>query len=793
MRLRIKILLFFLLTGSLPLAILGGHALFHEEAMLRASTHKNLLFLGTEVGREIQRAVNEGYKAMRLLAENPVLLSRAATREALSEELAKTFRFYPIIHDLTLLNPDGHVRASVRYSFRGAWPSTQWFQQGMAGVASLSEVHALIYPYLVVMTAAIPVFDPGDRSVRSVLIGQIKMERVCEIVTNVSFGKNSRVMVMDRRGLVVACSADQEQILRPVPIEGLSETVLEQGQGVFRALDPHGLDLVSAFVPVDQRDAEGISTGWHVVLMQPARDAYDTIFYLRQKLLWAGLASFAAVLVLSALLSRQISSRILSLVKATHGLGQGAFGLSLGDLGKDEIGDLGRAFNQASRRLADADREIKAYQEDLHGLVEQRTQELLSSNAKLKEEIEERKKNEEARERLERQLRQSQKIEAVGTLAGGIAHDFNNMLQGLSSHVQLMLLRSDAGPVRESLGKIQQIIIRASDLVRRLLTFSRKAETTRTRMDLNMEVENVSELLQRTLPKMIRIDTRLDPDLLPIMADPVQMEQILLNLAGNARDAMPEGGVVTIETQNTFLNEEHAKKYPGIEAGHHVLLKVMDTGCGISDDAREHIFEPFFTTKGVGKGTGLGLAMVHGIVKDHNGHIFCDSNFSQGATFTILFPAMNQHAATEREEKTSVNKDLIVGVETILVVDDEEMIRDLTGEFLASFGYTVHAAASGEEALKIYSMEGADIDLVITDLGMPGMGGAALLAELRRVDPGVKVIVASGYAVPKADERLRQAAGFIAKPYTMNSLLNMVRKVLDAQQTASPACPLRER
>lgn len=784
MRLQIKILLLFLLVGGLPLTIIGGYSLFRVEKTIRASTHQNLLSLGTEVGKEIQRTVNEGYNAMHLLAENPVLLSRAATREALSEELAKTFRFYPIIQDLTLINPDGHVRASVKHSFRGTWSSTNWFQQAMTGNSLLSEVHALIYPYQVVMTVAIPVFDTGDRSVRNVLIGQIKMGRVWEIIADVSFGTNGRVLLVDRRGLVVACSDDHEQILRPVPIEGLSETIFERGQGVFRALDPQGRDMVSAFVPVDQHGSERISTGWYVVLVQPAKDAYDTVSQLRQGLIWTGLTSFAAVIVLGTLFSRQISRRVLSLVAATRSLGRGAFGLSLGDLGKDEIGELGRAFNQASRQLADSDREIKAYQENLHGLVEQRTQELLSSNAKLMQEIEERKKIEDVRERLEAQLRQSQKMDAVGTLAGGIAHDFNNMLQGMSSHVQLMLLRSDAGPMRESLGKVEQIIARASDLVRRLLTFSRRAEAKRTRIDLNMEVENVSALLQRTLPRMIRIETRLDPDLHPISADPVQVEQVLVNLAGNARDAMPQGGILTIETLNTFLDEEHAKEYPGLSPGPHVLLKVTDTGCGMDDEIREHIFEPFFTTKGVGKGTGLGLAMVYGIVKDHNGHIVCKSKPGQGTTFSILLPAMDRHAVKAHEGETPAKRDLTKGMGTILVVDDEDMIREVTRELLTSFGYTVYSAASGEEALGIYSSGEADIDLVITDLGMPGMGGAALLSELLKIDPKAKVIVASGYAATKEDKRLRRAAGFITKPYTLDCLLDMVRRVLDVSQKA---------
>lgn len=778
MRLQLKILLLFLLVGILPLGIMGGYSLIRVEDAVRSSSHQNLLSLGTEVGKEIQRAVNEGYNAVHLLAENPVLRSPGATRDALSEELGKTFRFYPIIQDLTLINLDGHVRASVRHFFRGTWSSTAWFQRALGGESLLSEVHALIYPYQVVMTVAVPVLDKDDTSVRDVLIGQIAMERIWEIVRSVSLGAGGQTLLVDRRGLVVATSEDTDSILRPVEVPSLADNIRNKNMGVMHVQGKQ--ELVTAFVPVDLDLSGLVQTGWYIVFIQPVSEAYAAVFRLRQGLIWAGVFSLAVLVIVSVLLSRQISRRILTLVRATHDLGHGTFNVEMEDLGRDEIGELGRAFTQASRELAEADLEIKTYQENLHVLVEQQTQELRSANVSLQQEIEERNQIEEARERLEEQLRQAQKMEAVGTLAGGIAHDFNNMLQAISSHAQLLLLKSDPGPFRDALAKIDQAVTRATELVRRLLTFSRRTESKRTRIGLNMEVENVVALLHRTLPKMIHIQTSLAPDLDDIMADSVQMEQVLVNLASNARDAMPEGGTLTIETQNVFLDETYREEYLDLKPGPHVLLKVSDTGCGMDEKVKQYIFEPFFTTKCVGKGTGLGLSMVYGIVKDHHGHIFCVSRPGQGAAFTVLFPAVaDVDVSLAPKEGVPRPQDLTVGTGTILVVDDEELIREISQEVLASSGYTVLLAASGEEALEIFAREQERIDLVITDLGMPGMGGEALLARLLQLDPKAKVIVSSGYAVAMDSQRLQKAAGCIAKPYTVDNFLRFVREVLN--------------
>ncbi|MCP4105722.1 MAG: response regulator [Desulfobacteraceae bacterium] len=393
------------------------------------------------------------------------------------------------------------------------------------------------------------------------------------------------------------------------------------------------------------------------------------------------------------------------------------------------------------------------------------------------------KRSEEEKILLEDQLRHSQKMEAVGTLAGGIAHDFNNILQVISGYMQLLLMKKGKGdPDRKYLAKIDQATERATDLVRHLLTFSRKSEVHFQETELNPLIENTIQLLERTIPRMIDIEIRLVPDLFPIQAAPNQIEQILLNLAGNAFDVMPNGGRLVFETENMPFDKVYKNKYLELDLGDYVLLKVSDTGTGMDDDTVRHIFEPFFTTKEIGKGTGLGLATVYGIVKSHRGRIGCYSEPGTGTTFKIYLPAQNRKFEPI-EFETYTESEIQGGNENILIVDDEEFILDIAEKFLINHGYSVKRAGSGEECFDIYSQEVNNIDLVILDLGMPGMGGEKCLAELLKADPKARVVVASGYAAHKMAENPHEhgAIGFICKPYYMDDLLRKIRSILDQE------------
>ena len=380
---------------------------------------------------------------------------------------------------------------------------------------------------------------------------------------------------------------------------------------------------------------------------------------------------------------------------------------------------------------------------------------------------------------LEKQLNQAQKMEAIGTLAGGIAHDFNNLLQAILGYSDLLIMKKSRGdPERKKLEVIRNAARDGADLVSRILTFSRKAESRTRPVDLNEVIRRALRLLRRTVPRMIDIQLKLARNLQIIDADPAQVEQVLLNLAINAHHAMPDGGKLLIETCNVVLKDEYLLTHLGARAGHYVLLTVSDTGAGMEPDVLDRIFEPFFTTKTNGEGTGLGLSMIHGIVSQHGGYIRCYSEPARGTSFKIYLPVSD----SERYSDVTITREMpAFGTETILLVDDDDRIRELGAQMIEMGGYRVVKARSGEEALEIYIAQKADVSLVILDLIMPGMGGNRCLEELLRVDPEVRVLVASGYSpngLTQA-EKGRGARGFINKPYDAKDLLIAVRNILD--------------
>ncbi|MGO9568035.1 MAG: PAS domain S-box protein [Desulfomonilaceae bacterium] len=382
--------------------------------------------------------------------------------------------------------------------------------------------------------------------------------------------------------------------------------------------------------------------------------------------------------------------------------------------------------------------------------------------------------------KLSRQLLQAQKMEAIGTLAGGIAHDFNNLLQVTLGFSELLLAeKREDDPDYADLSKILQSARSGAELVQGLLTFSRKVEPKPIPLNLNRRIRQVEKLLRRTIPKIIDIQMDLSGDLAEIDADPTQMEQLLMNLAVNARDAMPDGGKLIVGTRNVALDEEYCRIHAGAKPGEYVLLTVADTGHGMDKATIDHIFEPFYTTKESGRGTGLGLATVYGIVNQHRGHITCESELGKGTTFSVYLPAIESQLEPEVEGSEAVPA---FGTETVLLVEDEDVVRDLGERILSKGGYKVLTAADGRDACVLFRKKRKQIALIILDLIMPEMGGQECLRELLKIDPQVKVLIASGYSAAASAQGTREseAKGFVVKPFRMKELLKQVRKVLDA-------------
>jgi len=402
--------------------------------------------------------------------------------------------------------------------------------------------------------------------------------------------------------------------------------------------------------------------------------------------------------------------------------------------------------------------------------------------------ITQRKNSEKERKQLHDQLLQAQKMEAVGTLAGGIAHDFNNSLQGILGYTQILIFeKHKEDPDLKLLKQIERSAQRSSELTRQLLTFSRKMESQLRPLDLNQEVRQLEKLLERTIPKMIGIETRLGSDLKIINGDPVQIEQMIMNLSINARDAMPDGGKLVFECEKTILDENYCKMHVDVSPGIFVRLSISDTGKGMDRQTRDRLFEPFFTTKGTGEGTGLGLAMVYGIVKNHGGHITCESMPDKGTTFRVYFPVIEEAGSQQPEQHREMTQ-IPQGSETILLVDDEDYLRDLGRRMLTKFGYTVLTAADGETAVQVYREQGTQISLVILDLIMPGIGGRNCLDRILEEDPSATVIIASGYSVdePTKKEIESKAKGFVSKPFELNQMIHIVRKTLDEKPPPGP-------
>jgi PAS domain S-box-containing protein len=381
---------------------------------------------------------------------------------------------------------------------------------------------------------------------------------------------------------------------------------------------------------------------------------------------------------------------------------------------------------------------------------------------------------------MEAQLLQASKMEAVGTLTGGIAHDFNNIIQAIMGYNQIMISGRTGNETEISyLKSIGELIQRSRELVSQLMLFGKKVEPLSKIININEEIKSMHNLLTKSIPKMINIQTNLHDDIFPLIADSTQIGQIIMNLVINARDAMGDSGKIIISTNNIIFQENASIAGLNIPSGSYIELSVSDTGSGMEKELIQHIFEPFFTTKEAGKGTGLGLAVVHGIVKNHDGFIYCESTPDKGTTFKILFPATTSGKLQQKVQEKTVK--IPRGKEKLLVVDDEKNILETVKETLSSYGYKVMIAESAEQALDVYTAQKDKIKLVLLDLNMPGKGGKKCLVDLLAINERAKVLMTSGYSTSQQIEDLTKAgaAGFINKPYRPEDLLLSVRKILD--------------
>jgi signal transduction histidine kinase/ActR/RegA family two-component response regulator len=482
-----------------------------------------------------------------------------------------------------------------------------------------------------------------------------------------------------------------------------------------------------------------------LTVMQSLDKAAQFLRALNQILLALGLTGLAAAGVLIFMISRTFTQPLESLVAGAKALEKGNFEYKLAPAGGDEIGEMTVAFEGMRKSLQTTQAEQKL---------------------------------------LEERLRQAHKMEAVGRLAGGVAHDFNNLLTVIRGNSDLLAERG-GGDVRQQkyIDQIQKAGERAVSLTRQLLAFSRMQVLQPKVVDLNKIAVDMNKIIPRLIGEHIEFQFEAGADTGTVLADPGQLEQVLMNLAVNARDAMPTGGKLLVRTERVAMDEKEARKRPPMEAGEYALLQVTDTGHGMDAETKTRIFEPFFTTKEVGKGTGLGLATVYGIVKQSNGFIWVESEVGRGTTFEIYFPSCRV-----AEEKTSVGETksgaVVGGKGTILVAEDEDGVRELAREFLESGGYTVLTAKDGVSALEIAADFRRNIQLVLTDMIMPKMNGNQLAEELAKRRPELEVIYMTGYAEFPSSQLERQfgATNLLQKPFTRVSLLSRVQEIMAGKE-----------
>jgi signal transduction histidine kinase/CheY-like chemotaxis protein len=460
---------------------------------------------------------------------------------------------------------------------------------------------------------------------------------------------------------------------------------------------------------------------------------------LNRVLLILGFVSVLAGTVLAFLLSKTITRPLARLVTGLHAFEKGDSSFPLDASGGDEVAEVTAAFDRLRANLQKTENEQK---------------------------------------QLEQRLRQAHKMEAVGRLAGGVAHDFNNLLMIVSGHCELLSDRFPAGePGRSNVEQIQKAADRAVSMTRQLLAFSRMQVLEPRTIDLNAVIADMGKMLARLIGENIEYGFTPDAKRVSVKADPGQIGQVIMNLVVNSRDAMPHGGNIEVRTRNAVLDRDEARKRHPMEPGEYALLSVTDTGQGMDEETKAHIFEPFFTTKEVGKGTGLGLATVYGIVKQSGGFVWVESAPGKGTTFEIYLPH-GQGAKVDEVQKVKPGA-IPRGKETILVVEDEAAVRELACEFLKSAGYSVLEAKNGAEALGTIARNTTTIHLVLADMIMPRMGGAELAERLKKERPELKVLFMSGYSEHAGEESGKiSPQAILTKPFSIATLIGRVRETL---------------
>lgn len=560
----------------------------------------------------------------------------------------------------------------------------------------------------------------------------------------------------------------------------LGLTAASGNEGIDEGIDYRGERVIGAYryIPI---------LNWGIVVKMDIDEAFKEITELRKNIFIFGILILGIILIVSYLIVNKLTAPIADIAQKTMAIASGDYSIRIKSKRKDEIGNLERNFNAMADALDNSKAMIESKQTELEKInyeleqrVTEKTQELSDANTALLKALENIKKETAEKKKLEEMLFHAQKMEAMGTLTGGVAHDFNNILTAIIGYGNLIQIgMKEDDPFRPYIKEILSAAEKAANLTRSLLAFSRKQIINPMPVDLNDVIKSMEKLLRRILREDIELKTILSNKDLFALVDSGQIEQVLMNLTTNARDAMPNGGLLTIETGLVELDREYIKTHGYGEPGEYALISVSDTGMGMDEKTKDRIFEPFFTTKELGKGTGLGLSIVYGIIKQHNGYINCYSEPGRGTTFRIYLPLIK--SGTEKIEQAAISEPR-GGTETVLIAEDDTAISKLIKGFLQEFGYAVIDAKDGEEAVRKF-MENKDmVQILLLDVVMPRKNGKETFEEIKKIKPDIKAIFMSGYTADFINEKgiLEKGINFIPKPVSPHELLRKVREALDS-------------